>query len=113
MLTIRIAKSGDDIKLLQISKHAVKQSQDDEMYSLICAGVSSISIGLCNAVDIMANESCEIVVNESEEDNLNHITIRVVKNSSTLQNILNTGVIQLKTVYEGNENYIDLKFTEV
>ncbi len=115
MLMIRIGKTQNDVSVIDISKHAVERSEDDDLYTLVCAGISTVAVGLCNALDQLAPGQCEIdfVSDEQDPGALNHITIAVKQNSLDLQQILKTGEIQLKTAAESYQNYIDLKITEV
>ncbi|MBQ6654259.1 MAG: ribosomal-processing cysteine protease Prp [Erysipelotrichaceae bacterium] len=115
MLLIRIGVKEQDIRVIDISKHAEKQNDEDELYRLVCAGVSAIAVGLCNAIDVLAEEQCDIdfVSDENDPGQLNHITIAVKKNSLDLQGILKVGEIQLRTCAESYQNYIDFKITEV
>jgi len=114
MLMIRIGEKNNQILSIDISKHATKKAKDDDQYKLVCAGVSSIGIGLANALETICPSACSIDVNESEENSTsNHITIIVKSNDAKLQTVLNTGVIQLQTVAESYPDYIDLKNTEV
>ncbi len=114
MLLIRIGTRQETIRVLDISKHAGKQDGCDE-YKLICAGVSAVAVGLCNAIDIMTDGSSEIdfVSDQDDPGELNHITIRVSKDDPQLQQILMVGKIQLETIAEQYSNYIDYKITEV
>ncbi len=115
MLMIRIAKAQQDIKVIDISKHALKRDEEDDLYRLVCAGVSTVAIGLCNALDQLTPEPCDsdVVSDTADPEALNHITIAVRQNSLDLQQILKTGEIQLETAAESYQNYIDLKITEV
>ncbi len=115
MLMIRIGKAHDDIIGIDVSKHAVKRSDDDDLYTLVCAGISTVAVGLCNALDQLAPGQCEIdfVSDEQDPGALNHITITVKQNSLDLQQIMKTGAIQLETAAESYQDYIDFKITEV
>ena len=115
MLMIRIGMRQDDIVVMDISKHAVARDQEDELYRLVCAGVSAIAVGLCNAIDQLTEDQCliDFLSDEHDPGSLNHITIAVSKNSLDLQKILKVGEIQLRTAAESYQNYIDFKITEV
>ena len=114
MLMIRIGSSHGYYLAIDISKHVTKKDEDDHQYDLICAGVSSIGIGLANAIDSICPDSCNIDINQDTDDSTeNHITITVKSNDEKLQTVLTTGVIQLMTVAQSYPDYIDLKNTEV
>ena len=115
MLLIRIGIRDDQIKVIDVSKHAESQNDEDEIYRLVCAGVSAVAVGLCNAIDQICPDCCQIGFESDEEDpeRLNHITIAVENDSLDLQKILKVGEIQLMTAAESYQNYIDFKITEV
>lgn len=115
MLLIRIGVRDEHIRVIDVSKHAVKQDEDDNQYQLICAGVSAIAVGLCNAIEEICPEqsSIDVVSDEDDSSALNHITIVVVEDSLDLQTVLKVGKYQLETVANSYENYIDYKITEV
>ena len=114
MLLIRIAERDGEIKVIDISKH-VQPDDDDDLYRLICAGVSCVATGLCNVLDQLCPECCEISFDsdEGDPDQPNFISIRAVKASPELQTILKTGKIQLQCAWESYSQYIDYKITEV
>ena len=112
MLLVNIGYKEDKICALDISKHARPLSKNDKKYKLVCAGVSSISIGLLNAIDELATDCCSIDVKELDSD-LNHITVVVNNSNDVLQTILKTGVIQLETVAVTYSDYIEIRKTEV
>ena len=73
---------------------------------LVCAGVSSIAFGLCNALsDIAGLETIQA------ENNM--ISIRSSEPDDLVQVILETGIIQFRTVEMSYADYIDIKITEV
>ncbi len=104
MVKVKIVKKDGLIKSLRISGHA---GADVYGYDLVCAGVSSIAIGLANAVDILSLESCIVEVNE------NLVSIEVLNSDETIQIILQTGIIQLQTVEEQFPKNIKINITEV
>ena len=61
---------------------------------VVCAGVSSIVFGTMNALDELAKDACAFQIDE------NKITIDVEQTSHDVQMILETMVIQVKTVME-------------
>ncbi len=74
---------------------------------LVCAEVSAIGTGLCNAIDEYGS-STEMTVEEG--------LIEILADSDDshdLQVILNTGYIQLKTVQETNSKFIKIRQMEV
>ena len=73
---------------------------------LVCAGVSSIAFGLCNALsDLAGLETIQV------ENNM--ISIRCEEPDDLVQVILTTGMIQFKTVEVSYSDYIDIQITEV
>ncbi|MEG0177849.1 MAG: ribosomal-processing cysteine protease Prp [Anaerorhabdus sp.] len=104
MIKINIQTSDEKILRLDIEGHAEYKPHGED---LVCAGVSSIAIGLLNACDQLSDD-CECSMND------NHISIVVnnIDNERT-QIILQTGVIQLKTIHESYSAYIKLSKQEV
>ncbi len=88
---------------LTISGHAESAEYGQD---LVCAGVSSIAFGLCNALsDIAGLETIQA------ENNM--ISIRCEEPDELTQVILETGIIQFRTVEMSYGDYIDIQITEV
>jgi len=102
MIKVNVARSNKDIKKIEISGHADSANKGQD---LICAGVSSISIGLLNALDQICNGDSELICKD------NQIMIKVLHNSSKIQDVLATGLIQLITMAERYPE--NIKITEV
>ncbi len=73
---------------------------------LVCAAISAIAFGTCNALDQMGSDA-EIAVES------NSIAVHVKTADETTEMILKTALIQMKTVQETNQQYIDIKQMEV
>lgn len=73
---------------------------------LVCAGVSSIAFGLCNALSDLAG--LETIQAEN-----NMISIQCEGGNDLIEVILDTGLIQFQTVEQSYADYIDIKITEV
>ncbi len=101
MISVRVTRNEDMITRMKVSGHA---GSDEYGKDLVCAAVSGIVFGLCNALDLIAGiDTCTI--------GNNLITIEIHEPDTTTETIMNTGLIQLKTVQEMNQNFI--KITEV
>lgn len=107
-----IGKKNNTIHCLSIEGHATP-IQNKMDYRLVCAGVSAIMYGLLNSIDQLAGDCCEISIHESDDPSTNHITIVVTNDSKELQLILQVGEIQLRTIGETYNKYLELKITEV
>lgn len=103
MINIRIDRRNHHITGLEISGHAGSAEYGKD---LVCAGVSAIGFGLLNALDQMTGES-----DLSAEDN--RISIKIHHPDQTTDTIMETGLIQLKTIAEVNQNYIKINEWEV
>lgn len=101
MIRVRVVRKNHLIQSITVTGHA-----DSDVYGhdLVCAIVSGIMTGLCNAMDILADED-DVIFEEG------HVEIHVAKPNETTDLILETGLIQLKTAGEVNQDY--LKVTEV
>lgn len=101
MIRVRVVRKNHLIQSITVTGHA-----DSDVYGhdLVCAIVSGIMTGLCNAMDILVGED-DVIFEEG------HIEIHVAKPNEKTDLILETGLIQLKTAEEVNQDY--LKVTEV
>ncbi len=104
MIRVKVLTLNDAIRSLVIKGHA---GYADKGQDLVCAAVSSISIGLCNALDHLAAADCKITLEE------NRIEIEASSDNEKLQTILNTGLIQLQTVEEQFSEFVRIEKTEV
>lgn len=104
MVKVKIGKCNDKIKLIEISGHA---GFADKGNDIVCAGISSVSIGLLNALDELTDQKCDIVCND------NYISIKVLNDDDVVQTILSVGIIQLKCIQESFPQNLKIKFTEV
>lgn len=101
MIRVRVVRKNHLIQSITVTGHA-----DSDVYGhdLVCAIVSGIMTGLCNAMDILVGED-DVIFEEG------HVEIHVAKPNEKTDLILETGLIQLKTAEEVNQDY--LKVTEV
>lgn len=99
MITVSVETRNSEIVKLKLKGHA---GFADYGKDIVCAGVSCITYGLLNAIDLMTQDSCNIISNDKV------ISIEVNENSEKLQNILNTGLIQYKTVEECYPDFIKI-----
>ena len=101
MIHVRVVRKNHLIQSITVTGHA-----DSDVYGhdLVCAIVSGIMTGLCNAMDILVGDD-DVICEEG------HVEIHVAKPNEKTDLILETGLIQLKTAEEVNQDY--LKVTEV
>ncbi|MDO4378436.1 MAG: ribosomal-processing cysteine protease Prp [Erysipelotrichia bacterium] len=104
MVKVKVEKINDSIKFIDINGHADYGQYGND---LVCAAVSSISIGLLNAIDILAPQKCDIQLSE------NRIRIMVLNNEEVVQTVLSVGLIQLKTIEEKYPKNLKIELTEV
>ena len=103
MIQTVLAMHNDKIRSIVISGHSGSADKGED---LICAAVSAIAFGTCNALDLLGSDAkCTI--------GDNRIEIRTVTEDETTAVILNTMRIQLETVQEGNETFVTIRKTEV
>lgn len=103
MIKVRIKYKSNMVEEISISGHA---GYADKGKDLICAAVSSISIGLCNAIDEL-----KVTANIEIGDNL--IKISNIGVNDLSQTVLKTAIIQLETVEEQANKYLEIKKLEV
>ncbi len=102
MIKARFKTCGGQIVSLEISGHADSAPHGED---LVCALVSGVAFGLCNAV----NELCGI---EDIEIGDNVVRIRIDKPTTVSEAVMRTGLIQLQTAAEQSK-YLKIKVTEV
>lgn len=102
MIRVSIKQSNGHYTLLKIKGHAeyAEHGQD-----LVCAGVSSVIFGLANAIDEL-NGNCDIQINDNE------ILFANIQNDMTTQLVIETGIIQLKSIAEVHSQYIQIQTEE-
>lgn len=104
MIKVNVREHAGVIKSIEIHGHAEYAEHGKD---LVCAGVSSIGVGLLNALSEMCEDSCECSMSEG------NIQVQVIKENKENQIILNTGIIQLQTMELSYNNYIQITKTEV
>lgn len=102
MIYIRVQEKEGRIAELRISGHA---ESEDHGRDLICAGVSCIAFGLCNALD-------ELTDSAGFEIQDNDIRIYLPEPDNTAEIILRTGLIQFATAAETNSDFIEIETEE-
>jgi uncharacterized protein YsxB (DUF464 family) len=103
MIKVAVNRLQDHILRFQVSGHALTAPAGSD---LVCAGASSIVIGLLNAVDQMAPNDCCITKKG------NNILIEVTNDCPKVQHILQTGLIQLETIKESFPKNIQITISE-
>lgn len=99
MIKVRAVEKDGMISLLQISGHAGAAEKGKD---LVCAAVSGIAFGLLNAADtLIPSAVCRVA------DNL--ITIEISHPDSASEPVMRTGLIQLETVRESSQKYIEIQ----
>ncbi|MBR3357631.1 MAG: ribosomal-processing cysteine protease Prp [Solobacterium sp.] len=98
MIIVRIQEENSRIREVIVTGHA---EADEFGKDLVCAAVSAITIGLCNALDEMTDS-----VGFEMEDNRIRIYVPVM--DETAETVLRAGVIQLKTVAEVYSEFVQI-----
>lgn len=103
MVTVCVRQSGSEIQLITIYGHAESGPKGQD---LVCAGVSSIGIGMLNALDQMTPDCCCLQLDKG-------IRVEVLQTNETVQTILQTVIIQLQTMEEQYSKFIQIVKQEV
>ena len=103
MVKVKIESSNEVITRIVISGHA---GYDEKGKDLVCAAVSSIAVGTLNALDELTKD-CELILTDDQ------VTIIVKKNEHDSQMIIQTLIIQIKTLQASHPNYLKIIQTEV
>ncbi|MBR4446518.1 MAG: ribosomal-processing cysteine protease Prp [Solobacterium sp.] len=98
MIRILVQEENGKIREVSIDGHA---EADVHGQDVVCAAISAIAFGLCNALDEMTDR-----VGFEVEDN--HIRIYVPAEDETAETILRTGLIQFETVAEVNSEFVQI-----
>ena len=104
MIKVIIKQQDEEVLGLQIRGHA---NYAEHGKDLVCAGVSSIAVGLLNALSQLCEESCTCSMSEG------NIGVEILQVNQINQLILRTGIIQLQTMELSYKNYIKITKTEV
>ena len=105
MVTVTVKALHSQIHTVEISGHAdfAEHGQD-----LVCAGVSSISVGILNALEELAEGECSLQMDSG------FISIHVLnRHNETIQLILKVMLIQFQTMAETYKKYIQIQKMEV
>ncbi len=104
MIYVVIQTKQNRIVGLNIHGHAQYAEHGKD---IVCAGVSTIAIGLLNALDQM-----ETGCNSTMSNNIISVKVNNIEDEKT-QIILNTARIQLETIRESYKSYIKINKQEV
>lgn len=104
MVKVNIKLKEDNVISLTMKGHA---DYADEGQDLVCAGASSIVVGMMNALDEMAPETCDFLMEKG------HVNILVKKVCDHNQILLEALIYQLKTLQETYSQYITIIEQEV
>ena len=99
MIEVVLTSDREGIRSVRISGHSQSADKGED---LICAAVSAIAFGTCNALYELGSDA-ECSVGD------NRIEIRNCGSDELTQTILKTAVVQLKTVEEGNTQFLNIK----
>lgn len=104
MIKVLITKQNSKYQTFQITGHS---HSDVHGKDLVCAGVSSIVVGMLNAIDELAPNCCVMEMDEG-------FTKIVVNNyNDKLHLLLESLRIQLNTIEFKYKKYIKIKIQEV
>ena len=99
MISVNVTFIGKEIESLKVSGHA---NFADYGKDIVCAGVSAVVTGGINALE---EEIKNIEI--TSQDNV--LGVKVINNNEKIQVILNTILIQLKTIEASYKKYIKIK----
>ncbi len=102
MIKVNVQTKDNWIVGMNVNGHAEYAEHGND---LVCAGVSCIMFGLCNALDMLCQVEAEAVSNK--------ITIDIEAPTEHTQLIMQTALIQLQTVEQQFSEFIKIKIQEV
>lgn len=103
MIQIRVTETQQQIHSMEVTGHAMSAPYGED---LVCASVSTITFGLCNAIDLLHGRAEVSIQN-------NRILLSHAEADTLTQTILRTGLIQLQTLAETNPRFISIQISEV
>lgn len=104
MVKVNVIRKHLTIQNITIRGHA---GYADQGQDLVCAGVSSISVGMMNALDQLTPETCDFSMKDAD------IEIQVIRDTTENQLLLESLIIQLKTLKESYKTYVQINEQEV
>lgn len=105
MIKVSVYQSLNLIHKIEMNGHAFAGDPGED---LICAGASSIGVGILNALEMLTNQSCDCTMKKANIK----IVVKDVNDERT-QIILQTMLIQLSTIEDCHPNHIKIKKQEV
>ena len=103
MVRVHVKRHQGNIQEVEIRDHA---GYGDAGQDLVCAGVSSIAVGMMNALDEMVPEACDFVLKEA------YIKIETILQDETAGILLKGMYYQLSTMQESYADYITINDQE-
>lgn len=104
MVKVSVKRIHTTICEIEIKDHA---GYGDAGQDLVCAGASSIAVGMMNALDQLAPNTCEFVMKDA------YIKIYTVQQSNEQALLLEALLVQLQTLKESYQTYITINDQEV
>lgn len=104
MVKVNVKQHENKIISLCMKGHA---GYAEEGQDLVCAGASSIVVGMMNALDEMTPKTCDFLMEKG------HVEILVKKVSNDNQILLEALIYQLQTLQETYNQYITIIEQEV
>lgn len=108
MVIVTVNKIGEHINDITISGHA---GSGPAGYDLVCAGVSTVSFGLINAIYHLCD--LELIIKQQEEGGFLHICFPdqvSEKQMEKAQLLLEAMIISFESIEEQYSEYIQVKF---
>lgn len=102
MIEVVVRKKNDQITSLEVSGHALFANYGSD---IVCAGVSSVMVGLLNALDLRTDYETQI------DEEHNAMTVITENPTQIGQLIIEVGLVQLKTI--ANQFPKNVKIREV
>jgi uncharacterized protein len=103
MTEIKIFKEENHIGKIVLSGHALYARHGKD---LVCAGISSVITGICNALDELTDyDSEQITIDDG------YVEIPNLTNNGQVQLICEVLIVQLKTIETVYPKYIEISYS--
>ncbi|MEG1475995.1 MAG: ribosomal-processing cysteine protease Prp [Longicatena sp.] len=104
MVKVLVLRKQQQIQEIEVSGHS---GYDNHGRDLVCAGVSSITVGMMNALSEMTEDTCNLVMQDA------YVKIHIKQQNEVTQMLVKAMLIQLQTLQESYTSYITIKDQEV
>jgi hypothetical protein len=102
MTNVKVTRNDHLISDIEIKGHALSGRYNKD---IVCAGISSVVFGICNALNELSSYNEELIIFKDEM-----IKISDISNDKNVQLICEVLIVQLETIKRSYPKYIEISF---